>query len=60
DRLHEMLNWHQSWIDGALTDAYWQTLVLHGISEVVRLKPSVKSYEAPTYFGMLTAEFTRE
>ena len=43
----------------ALADSFWQLLMLHGaIGE--SWEPELLSYEAPTYFGMLTAAYSRQ
>jgi aromatic ring-opening dioxygenase LigB subunit len=59
DRLSAMLDWEAEWIDCALTDSYWQTLMLHGALAHTPLRPELLSYEAPTYFGMACAAFHR-
>ena len=60
DNLEQLIDWSEDWIGEAATDAYWQTLVLHGMTKVIPMKPELLTYEAPTYFGMATAEFRRE
>lgn len=65
-----LLSWEEPWIEAALTDSYWQTLMLHGalrhltnasdsrtLPQGVLLAPELLSYEAPTYFGMACAAF---
>jgi aromatic ring-opening dioxygenase LigB subunit len=42
----------------AAIDGLWQTLVLGGALERVPMRPEVLCYEAPSYYGMLTAAFT--
>ncbi len=43
----------------AKADSFWQLLMLHGaIGD--GLEVELLSYEVPTYFGMLTASFTRK
>ena len=42
----------------AAIDGLWQTLVLGGVLERVPMRPEVLCYEAPTYYGMLTAVFS--
>jgi aromatic ring-opening dioxygenase LigB subunit len=57
--LAELVGWDARQAYDALADSFWQMLMLHGAlgdgfdAELV-------SYEAPTYFGMLTAAFTRK
>ena len=59
DRLGELEGWDAAFAVAAKADSFWQLLMLHGAigngCEVELL-----SYEAPTYFGMLTASYTRE
>jgi aromatic ring-opening dioxygenase LigB subunit len=43
----------------AAIDGLWQTLILGGVLERVPLRVEVLCYEAPTYYGMLTAAFER-
>ena len=55
--LSRLLYWRDDWINAALTDSYWQTLMLHGACRHTPMTPELVSYEAPTYFGMAVAEF---
>jgi aromatic ring-opening dioxygenase LigB subunit len=57
DCLSRLLYWRDDWIEAALTDSYWQTLMLHGASLHTPMTAELISYEAPTYFGMAVAEF---
>jgi len=41
----------------AAIDGLWQTLVLGGVLEEVPMRAEVLCYEAPSYYGMLTAHF---
>jgi len=43
----------------AAIDGLWQALILAGALEHVPMAPEVLCYEAPTYYGMLVAWFTR-
>jgi len=43
-------------VENAKADSWWQMLILHGATR--GWKSRLISYEAPTYFGMLTAAFT--
>jgi aromatic ring-opening dioxygenase LigB subunit len=57
--LAELAHWDPQHARDALADSFWQMLMLHGAlgdgfaAELI-------SYEAPTYFGMLTASFSRQ
>jgi len=57
--LGELAGWDPQWAKDALADSLWQMLMLHGaLGDGFRAE--LLSYEAPTYFGMLTAAFERE
>jgi aromatic ring-opening dioxygenase LigB subunit len=43
-------------VDKAKADSWWQMLILHGAT-VEGWRGKLLSYEAPTYFGMLTAAY---
>jgi aromatic ring-opening dioxygenase LigB subunit len=58
--LGRLLRWRSDWIEAAMPDSYWQTLMLHGALEVSPMRPELLSYEAPTYFGMACAEYRAE
>jgi aromatic ring-opening dioxygenase LigB subunit len=57
--LHRLRYWRQDWIEGAMTDSFCQTLMLHGALQHTPLRPYLLTYEAPTYFGMACAAFER-
>jgi aromatic ring-opening dioxygenase LigB subunit len=57
--LHELAAWDARRARDALADSFWQLLMLHGALED-GFDADLISYEAPTYFGMLTAAFTRK
>jgi aromatic ring-opening dioxygenase LigB subunit len=59
NRLRELLDVDPAWAVAATADSFWQLLILHGaIRDAFTVE--LLSYEAPTYFGMLTASFTRQ
>jgi aromatic ring-opening dioxygenase LigB subunit len=57
--LGELAAWDPQRARDALADSLWQMLMLHGALGH-GFRAELLSYEAPTYFGMLTASFTRE
>ena len=59
NRLEALLDWDEAFLDDAKVDAYWQTLMLYGALTVVPMSVRFHTYEAPTYFGMLTASYLR-
>ena len=59
NRLGELVEIDAAWATAAKADSFWQLLMLHGaIGDSFDVE--LLSYEAPTYFGMLTASFTRQ
>ena len=57
--LGELAAWDPERATAALADSLWQMLMLHGaLGDGFRAE--LLSYEAPTYFGMLTAAFERQ
>ena len=55
--LGELTAWDPERATAALADSLWQVLMLHGALGD-RFQSELISYEAPTYFGMLTAAYT--
>jgi aromatic ring-opening dioxygenase LigB subunit len=59
NRLADLVEVDPAWAAAAKADSFWQLLMLHGaIGET--FTPELLSYEAPTYFGMLTAAYRPE
>jgi len=59
NQLDRLLEWEDAWIGCAMTDSFWQTLMLHGAMLHTRMRAELLSYEAPTYFGMAVAACER-
>lgn len=57
NRLGELRATDPAWALAAKADSFWQLLMLDGAIGS-DFTPDLISYEAPTYFGMLTASFT--
>ena len=56
NRLGELVDRDPAWAVAAKADSFWQLLMLHGaIGD--GFEAELLSYEAPTYFGMLTAAY---
>jgi aromatic ring-opening dioxygenase LigB subunit len=55
NRLDRLVDISPEMIEDAKADSWWQMLMLHGATAGWRGK--LISYEAPTYFGMLTAAY---
>jgi aromatic ring-opening dioxygenase LigB subunit len=59
NRLGELVDVDAEWAVAAIADSFWQLLMLHGaIGDGFDVE--LLSYEVPTYFGMLTAAFSRK
>lgn len=56
NRLGDLVGRDPQWARDAKADSFWQLLMLHG-AVGDRYEPELLSYEAPTYFGMLTAAY---
>jgi aromatic ring-opening dioxygenase LigB subunit len=57
DELHRLDGLDPEFVEGAKADSWWQMLILRGAVDG-HLRGRLISYEAPTYFGMLTAAYT--
>jgi aromatic ring-opening dioxygenase LigB subunit len=63
DELDRLVEIPRAMVEKAKADSWWQMLMLHGATESAarlqasRWKGRLISYEAPTYFGMLTAAY---
>jgi aromatic ring-opening dioxygenase LigB subunit len=57
NRLGDLVEIDPQWAVTALADSFWQLLMLYG-AVGDGFQPELLSYEAPTYFGMLTASYT--
>ena len=55
NRLEDLTNFSRELVEDAKADSWWQVLILHGATRGWR--GELISYEAPTYFGMLTAAY---
>jgi aromatic ring-opening dioxygenase LigB subunit len=55
NRLERLAEVPRELVDDAKADSWWQMLMLHGATRGWR--GELISYEAPTYFGMLTASY---
>jgi aromatic ring-opening dioxygenase LigB subunit len=55
NELSRVLDIGRELVENAKADSWWQMLVLHGAT--TGWKGRLISYEAPTYFGMLTAAY---
>ena len=59
NRLGDLVALDPDWVRAAMADSWWQLAMLHGaLGDAWR--GELLSYEAPTYFGMLCAVYTRQ
>jgi aromatic ring-opening dioxygenase LigB subunit len=56
NRLEDLTGFTRDLVEDAKADSWWQMLILHGAT-VGDWEGELISYEAPTYFGMLTAAY---
>ena len=56
DTLERLVDVSPELVENAKADSWWQMLILHGATR--GWKGRLISYEAPTYFGMVTAVFS--
>jgi aromatic ring-opening dioxygenase LigB subunit len=59
NRLRSLLRFDRRLVEEAKPDSLWQMVMLAGVAEKVKLRGSILSYQAPTYFGMMCAGFQR-
>ena len=60
DRLEKIMNLKPSLIENAKPDSLWQMTMLAGVLSAVPFHGRLLSYQAPTYYGMLCASYTRK
>ena len=58
--LKPLLNLPPKFVEDAKPDSIWQIAILQGVLERVPMKGFLLSYQAPTYYGMLCAEYLPE
>ncbi len=56
DRLADLVDFDPGLVTAAAADSWWQMLMLHGATK--GWSGRLISYEAPTYFGMMTAAYS--
>lgn len=55
--LKRMLTLDPEFVEDAKPDSLWQIAILEGVLEHVPMKARFVSYQAPTYFGLMCADF---
>ena len=59
NRIGGVMSIKRDLVEAAKPDSLWQMAILAGIADKVKLKSDLVSYDAPTYFGMICANFKR-
>jgi aromatic ring-opening dioxygenase LigB subunit len=59
NRIESISRLSKSFVEDAKPDSLWQMAILAGITQVVRMRGNLLSYEVPTYYGMICASFVR-
>ncbi len=59
DRLGSVMEFPANLVEGAKPDSLWQMAILAGALSVAPMRGRLLSYQAPTYFGMLCASYSR-
>ena len=59
NRIREVMTITHDLVEAAKPDSLWQMAILAGIASEVKLKTEFISYDVPTYFGMICANFRR-
>lgn len=57
--LSRILQLESRFVEDAKPDSLWQMAILAGIADRVKLKSQLLSYQVPTYYGMICAEYAR-
>jgi len=59
NRISAVMTFKRGLVKAAKPDSLWQMAILAGITDKVRLRAEIVSYDVPTYFGMICASFQR-
>ena len=59
NQINEIMTLKPELIEAAKPDSLWQMAMLAGIADNIKLKAELVSYDVPTYFGMICAQFKR-
>lgn len=49
----------KKFVEDAKPDSLWQMAILAGITQVVKMRAALLSYQVPSYYGMICASFPR-
>lgn len=59
NRLGSISHLTKQFVEDAKPDSLWQMAMLVGVTQVVKMRGSLLSYQVPTYYGMICAGFRR-
>ena len=59
-RLDSIMSLKPAFVENAKPDSLWQMTMLAGAAAVVPMEGKLISYQAPTYYGMLCASYSRK
>jgi aromatic ring-opening dioxygenase LigB subunit len=59
NRIESISGLSKQLVEDAKPDSLWQMAILAGLTQVVKMRGSLLSYEVPTYYGMICASFLR-
>jgi aromatic ring-opening dioxygenase LigB subunit len=59
NNLNKLLALDAKFVEDAKPDSLWQIAILIGVLDYVPMKSRFVSYQAPTYFGLLCADFEK-
>ena len=59
NRLGAISHLTKRFVENAKPDSLWQMAMLVGVTQVIKLRASLLSYQVPTYYGMISASFHR-
>lgn len=59
NNLNMVLRLKSKFVENAKPDSLWQIAILAGIIERVKMRSQLLSYQVPTYYGMICAEYAK-
>lgn len=59
NKLEKLLDIDMELVEAGKPDSLWQMLILHGALNITPMECEVISYDVPTYFGMIVANYLK-
>lgn len=59
DKLDSIMGLDPGFVENAKPDSLWQMTMLAGLISAVKMRSHLVSYQAPTYYGLLCASYSR-